>query len=167
MASAPAKPRTISRRLTSSAPKRSRSAASSAFSQPGSMCRRLHSPCKPSSPCLASQGLSLPSVLTFSCSALSASSLADKSARLADSAFTVVCFARRSASSWGTLSVRSCKMASSSIWLVCAAANWAVKLLRRTSSGAFNALRSALSFSRRSVAARDCSASVRCSKANT
>ena len=42
---------------------RSRSAASSAFSQPCSMWMRLHRPCKPSRPCLASQGLSLPSVL--------------------------------------------------------------------------------------------------------
>jgi hypothetical protein len=42
--------------------------------------RRVHSPCRPSSPCLASQGLSLPSVCTFSCSARSASSRAVRSA---------------------------------------------------------------------------------------
>ena len=72
----------MSRRETSSEFMRSRSAASRAFSQPCSMWMRLHRPCSPSRPCLASQGRSLPSVLTFSCSALSASIRADRSACL-------------------------------------------------------------------------------------
>ena len=48
------------------------------FPSPVSMCSLVHRPCRPSSPCLASQGLSLPSVCTFSCRARSASRRADQ-----------------------------------------------------------------------------------------
>ena len=93
---------------------RSRKAASRAFSHPASMWIRLHKACKPSKPCLASQGLSLPSVRTFSCSALRASMRALRSASRADSSFTAAWRLRRSSSSAGTCSCKSCSLASAS-----------------------------------------------------
>ncbi len=161
------KARTISSRDTSSAPRRSRSAASSAFSQPVSMWMRLHRPCRPSSPCLASQGFNLPSVLTLSCSALSASMRADRSDCFADSWFTANWAARRSSSSWGTLSCSSCSTASASSAASWATDNWLWALSRRASSGAARALRSAIRRSRRWLSWRLCSSTLRCSAAST
>ncbi len=157
----------MSSRETSNAFRRSRSAASSAFSQPCSMWMRLHRPCSPPSPCFASQGCSLPSVLTFSCSALSASMRADRSACRALCVFTSCCLARRSSSSCGTCSCSSCSRASAVSAASCAAVSCCCRLTRRCSSGAASALRSATSFSRRWFCCRDCSSMLRWSAAST
>jgi hypothetical protein len=80
--------------------------ASSAVSQPGSMCTWVHSPAgRPGRAC-ASQGLSLPSVCTFSCSARSASRRAPDVRQLAASRLACSCAARRCSSSAGTCSLQ-------------------------------------------------------------
>ena len=162
-----AKARTMSRRETSRAERRSRRADSRAFSQPGSMWIRLQRPSNPSMPCLASQGLSLPSVRTFSCRALSASMRAVKSASFDDSWFTAVWRVRRSSSRAGTWLCRSCKRASDSADKASASASCSCKLCRRASSGAAKALRSNSKRSRRVSSWRDCSSTLRWSAAST
>ena len=69
------------------------------------MRTRRHRPCSDSSPCLASQGLSLSSTCTFSCRAFRASRRAARSACRCDSSFAAACIVRRASSSAGT---RSC-----------------------------------------------------------
>ena len=84
-----AKARTVSSRPTSSALRRSRSAASSAVSQPGSMwMRRPQALQRRRGRAWPARACSLPSVCTFSCSAAAPRARADSSACLRASALT-------------------------------------------------------------------------------
>ena len=157
----------MSSRLIDSAFSRSRNDDSSAVSQPVSMCTCVHSPASPPRPWRSSQGLSLPSVCTFSCKARKASRRAAMSASLPDSRFTVACASRRCSSSAGTWSDSSCRRACATSSASAAPASCATSDSSRARSGACKPWRSPV---RRSCLARnwrDCSSTLRDSAAST
>ena len=158
----------MSSRDTSSAPMRSRSAPSSAFSQPCSMWMRLHRPLQTVQPVLGQPGLQLAVGLDLFLQRLQRFQRADRSACLADSVLTCCCACgglRRVAAPSPATHADGLRQLH---WLP---VHFFELLLQRDEARLVgcdvSALRSWSSRSRRFCNWRDCSSILRCSAAST